>query len=88
MASSNFSGIIQINDLDDFIGPGQVRETSFLIEKNQSNYNEPLFNDKNNLNIKECIKPVKVDRLPAKRVATKIEIDNSDGSLKQLNQVD
>ena len=23
-ASANFSGIIQINDLDDFIGPGQV----------------------------------------------------------------
>jgi hypothetical protein len=28
-ASANFSGIIQINDLDDFIGPGQVVYFSF-----------------------------------------------------------
>ena len=53
--ASKFSGIIQINDLDDFIGPSQ-----------------------------ECIKPVKVDRLPKKMA--KIEIDNTDGSVKQLNQ--
>ena len=26
MNSTNFSGIIQINDLDDFIGPGQARK--------------------------------------------------------------
>lgn len=53
--SSKFSGVIQLNDIDDFIGPGQ-----------------------------ECVKPVKVDRNIKK--LGRIEIDSTDGSLKQTNE--
>ena len=32
MASAKFSGIIQLNDLDDFIGPGQVIVRVYSLE--------------------------------------------------------
>jgi hypothetical protein len=86
--NSKFSGIIQINDLDDFIGPGQVS----LYEYNSDFSLKAHLNDKVCILFKECVKPVKLESksAPSSSVVTKkttIEIDNNDGSMNQLKEV-